>query len=229
MSTTTTHRRLWRTAGALTIGWIVLTFVGSANQPQVLLGDPASKVREQLVNADLTKAFGGGYVEFLATLLLLAAGTLYAALLRTDGPVGQWLSSLSVGSLVAHVAATMAVGFPAGAAALYDGQHGASIDTVTAVNDIRNFAFFLSGGLLALFVIGTCASVLVSRRLPRWVALSGLVVAALELGTIPAAGHGVFQLATLASFAWLVALGVAAFRQSGGGVEEHKHLAPAMA
>jgi hypothetical protein len=219
---TTTYRRLWRTAGGLTLGWLVLTFAGTAGQPQVLLGDPAAKVRDSIIGADMTKAFGGGYVEFLGVLALFVAGTLYAALLRADGPVGQWLSSLTVGSLVAHVASIAAVGFPAGAAALYDGHHGASIETVTTVNDIRNFAFFLSGGLLALFVIGIASSVLVTQRLPRWVAMSGFAVAALELCTIPAAAHGVFQLATMASFAWLLALGIAALRQAGRVEAAHR-------
>jgi hypothetical protein len=213
--TTTTLRRLWRTAGALTFGWLVLMFAGSASQPQLLLTDPTDKVRDALVETDLTKAFGGGYVEFLGILLLLAAGTLYAALLRADGPVGQWLSSLTVGSIVGQVAATVAVGFPAGAAALYDGHHGASLETIRAVNDIRNFAFFLSGGLMAVFIASVAASVLVTRRLPGWVAATGIGVAVLELATIPAAGHGVFQIATLLSFVWVAALGVATLRQAG--------------
>jgi len=213
--TTTTLRRLWRTAGALTLGWLVLLFAGNAGQPQLLLDDPTAKVRDALVGSDMSRAFGGGYVEFLGFLALLAAGTLYAALLRADGPVGQWLSSLTVGSIVAQVASTAAVGFPAGAAALYGGHHGASVETIRTVNDIRNFAFFLSGGLMAVFIASLAASVLVTRRLPSWVAVTGIGVAALQLGTIPAANHGVFQLATLLSFAWVAALGVATLRQAG--------------
>jgi len=226
---TTTYRRLWRTAGGLSLGWLVLTFAGNAGQPHVLLGDSADKVHDALVTSSMTRAFGGGYVEFLATLVLLAAGTLYATLLRSEGPVGQWLSTLTAGSMVAFTGSAIALGFPAGAAALYDGHHGASIDVITTVDDIRNFAFFLSGGLLAVFMISVAASVLVTKRLPRWVAVSGIAVAAFELATIPAAAHGIFQLATMLCFAWIVALSVAALRQSGRVVEGTTNLSPAMA
>lgn len=207
--------RLWRVAGALLIGYIVLTFAGVALQPAVMLGDGPGKVADAYVSSSMTKAFTGGYIELVATLLFLVGALLLARLLREPGVAGEWLSScIATGAAIA-VASTLAIGFPAGAAALYDGHHGAPIATITAVNDIRNFAFFVSGGAQALFVLGVAAAVWTTGRLPRWVAYSGLVVGILYVVTIPAARTGVINVATLLGFAWIVAVAVSALRTSG--------------
>jgi len=84
---------------------------------------------------------------------------------------------------------------------------------VTTVNDVRNFAFFLSAGLSAVLALGVAASVLLTRRLPRGVAYSGLLVAVVYLAAIPAARTGAINLATLLGFGWLAAVAVTSLRQ----------------
>jgi hypothetical protein len=182
-------------------------------EPTVLLGDKPSVVSRELMHTSMTKAFTGGYIEFLATLVFLVAALLVVRLLRGGGVLGDWVTSCAAAGAVAAATVNITAGFAAGAAAIYDGHHGASVGTVTAVNDIRNFAFFLSGGFYALFALGVAVAVLTTGLLPRWIAYTGIVVGVLYIATIPAAGTGVINLATLLGFVWVVALGVAALRR----------------
>jgi hypothetical protein len=201
-------------AGGLMLGYVVLTFAGVAFEHTLMLGEKASVASAALTQSSLPKNFGGGYVEFLATMLFLIGGLLIANLLRGDGVLGNWLSSCAAAGAVVATAVTVSAGFAAGAAALYDGHHGADLSTVVAVNDIRNFAFFLSGGLFGVFALAVAAAIRSTGRLPRWVSTTGFVVGVLYLVAIPAARTGVINAATLLGFAWMAALGVAALRRS---------------
>lgn len=212
--TAATDRRLWLVAGWLLIGYIVLTFAGVGLQHSLLLGDSPDKVKAALVDSSMTKIFAGGYVEYLSTLLFLLGGLLVARLLRTDTATGGWLSSVMTAAVTIQVAITVAVGFAAGAAALYDGHHGASLATITTVNDIRNFAFFLTGGVAGVFAISASAAVISTARLPRWVAYFGFVSGVLSIVAVPAARTGAIDLATMLGFAWVVALAITSLRRA---------------
>ena len=82
------------------------------------------------------------------------------------------------------------------------------------MNDIRNFAFFLSGGLIGVFVLAVSAAGRVTARLPRWISSTGFVVGALYLVTIPAARTGALAVPTMLGFVWLAALGVTAVQRA---------------
>jgi hypothetical protein len=211
--TAATERRLWLVTGSLLIGYIVLTFAGVAFEHSLMLGDSPTKATAALVSSSMARNFAGGYVEFLAQLVLLAGALLLARLVRVDGPTGDWLASCMTAAMTAAVAVTVATGFAAGAAALYDGHHGAALATATTVNDIRNFGFFLTGGLIGMFALATGVSVLMSGAMARWVAYSAIVVGVLYLAAVPAARTGVSQGATMIGFLWTVAVGIAAVRQ----------------
>jgi hypothetical protein len=215
-----THRRLWMTAGWLLIGYVVLTFVGIAFQQTLMLGDKPSNAAAVLLHSSMTKIFTGGYIEYLATLVYLVGALLIARLLRREGVAGEWLSSCIAGSALVGVAITIAVGFSAGAAAVYGGHHGASLATVTTVNDIRNFSFFLTGGLAGMFALAVSAAARLTGALPRWVSYGGTLVGVLYFATIPAARTGFMNYATLVGFVWMVGLGLAALRQSRRSVSE---------
>ena len=209
-----THRRLWMGAGWLLIAYIAVTFAGVGFESSLLLGDKPSLASKALVQSSMTKNFTGGYIEFLATLIFLVGALLIAKLLRGPGVAGEWLSSCIAGSALVGVAITVAVGFSAGAAALYDGHHGASLATVTTVNDIRNFSFILTGGLYGVFALAIAAAVWLTGALPRWVSYSGLVVGVLYIGSIPAARSHFDNVSTMIGFVWVLALGVAALRNA---------------
>lgn len=210
----TTQRRLWIAAGSMMIAYIVLSFVGVTQEHSLMLGDKPSKAASALVHSSMSKNFAGGYIEYLATLVFLVGGLLVARLLKGAGALGDWLSSCIAASAVVYTAVTIAVSFSAGAAALYDGHHGATLATATAINDIRNFGFFLSGGVAGVFALGVAAAAWVTKALPRWVSYAGAVIGTLEIAAVPAARTGFINATTLLGFAWLVALGVAALRQS---------------
>ncbi|MDQ1585011.1 MAG: hypothetical protein QOJ90_308 [Actinomycetota bacterium] len=209
------NRRLWRVAGALLIAYVVLTFAGVSLEHSLMLGDSPSKAASALVHSSLTRNFTGGYVEYLATLVYLVGALLVARLLRGDGVVGDWLSSCIAAGAVVAVAITVAVGFAAGAAAMYDAHHGAPLTTVTTVNDIRNFAFFLTGGLSGIFALSVAGAIWLTRELPTWVAYSGAVVGILSIAAVAGAGIGLLNVSTMLAFLWIVALGVAALRHRG--------------
>lgn len=215
--TASTPRRLWLTAGWLVIGYVVLTFAGTAFQNQPVLGDKPAKVASALVDSSMTKQFTGGYIEFVATLVFLVAALLVARLLRGGDQTTQWLSSCVAGAAVVYAAVMLATGGAAGAAALYDGHHGAPLSTITTVNDMRNIGFSLTGGVAGVIAITASASGQITRRLPRWLAYAGYVVGVVCIAAVPAAKAGAPQ--TLLWFAWLVALGVVLLRRSRSTVE----------
>jgi hypothetical protein len=207
---TAAARRLWLTAGWLVLGYVVLTFAGAALAPNATIGDTRSHVTKALVTSSMTKAFASGYVEFIAGLVFLVASLLIARLLRGNGDLDGWLSSTISATAIVYTAVGVAAGGAAGAAAVYNGHHGAPLAVVTTVDDIRNVAFSLTGGVAGLLTLATAAAGQSTRLFPRWLSYTGYVVGVVMIAAVPAAKAGAPQ--TLLWFAWLVALGVVALR-----------------
>jgi Domain of unknown function (DUF4386) len=205
-------RRLWLTAGWLLIAYVVLTFAGAVFQSQLALGAKPSDAAKALVTSSLTKTYTGFYFEFIAALVFLVAALLLARLLRGEGETSAWLSSCIAGAAVTYVAVMGATGGAAGAAALYDGHHGASLATVTTVNDIRNFGYAISGGLAGVLMLAASAAGLVTDRLPRWFIYAGFAVGMICIAAVPAVKAGAPQ--TMLWFLWLLAAGIIAVRQA---------------
>lgn len=207
---TATTRRLWIAAGWLTLAYVVLTFVAAAFDSGVTIGDKPSHAVSGLVTSSMTKAFTGGYIEFLAGLVFLVAALLVARLLLGAGDIAGWLSSCITGAAVTYTAVGIATGAAAGAAAVYNGHHGAPLAVITTVNDIRNVGFSLSGGVAGLLALAIAGAGQVTQLLPRWFSYVGYVVGVVMIAAVPAAKVGAPQ--TLLWFAWLIALGVIALR-----------------
>lgn len=203
------NNRLWKVAGGLVLAHVVLVFGGFALQKSPLLGDSTRHVTAALVDSSMTKVFTGGYIEYLGVLVFLVAGTLLARLLRGTGEISGWLSSTVAAAAVSYTAVALASGFAAGAAALYNGHHGASLETITTVNDVRNFAFFLSIGLLGVFALAVAGAIQATGLLPRWLAYTGYVVGALNIAAVPAVARDEVGLLW---FLWFVTLGAVALR-----------------
>lgn len=210
-----THRRLWVVAGALLLAHIVLLFASAAFTHSLQLGDDPSAAAAALSGSSMTRNYVGGYLGLLAFLDFLVVAMLLASLLRREGETSTWLSACIAASAVTYVAVTIATGFAAGAAAVYDGHHGAPLASVTAVNDIRNFGFVLCGAVVGMFVLSVAAAGRISGDLPRWVSASGAVVGAMCIVAVPGARTGLTNASTMLSFLWLAGLGVAAIRQGG--------------
>lgn len=212
--------RLWRVFGGLAIGSVVLLFGALPIEgltPE--LGSSPAKTASALMHGTLTARFGGGYVEALSMIVYLLAALLLARLLRGTSEYSGWLSSAMGATATIYVASSLVVGFPAGAAAIYDGHHGASLETVTTMNDLRNFAFFLSVAIAGVFTALAGAAILTSRLVPRWLGLAGLVIGVLSLAAVAAAGGGAHNLANAAQMLWWVVLAVVAVRVKVPGAE----------
>jgi len=220
-------RRLWLTAGWLTVAYVVLTFVGAVFEPNVTIGDTQSHVTKGLVTSSMTKLFTGGYIEFIAGLVFFVAALLVARLLRGTGELGGWLSSCVTGAAIVYTAVGIATGGAAGAAAIYNAHHGAPLTVVTTVNDIRNIGFALSGGIAGVLTIAIAAAGRVTGHLPRWFGYTSYVLGVLLIAAVPAARAGAPQ--TLLWYAWLVVLGVIALRVPRRSDARVAALAPANA
>ena len=82
--------------------------------------------------------------------------------------LGRWAAQTGVLCGAAYVAVTFAVGFPAGAAAMYGVQHGLDLETAFAVNNLRIFAYFLSLLLLGGSTLGFAVAALAEGVHRRW-------------------------------------------------------------
>jgi hypothetical protein len=158
----------------------------------------------------MTRNFVGGYLQFLGFLVFLVTALLFARLLRGDGETSGWLSSCIGASAIIYVAVTIATSFAAGGAALYDGHHGVALATATTVNDIRNFGFFLAGGVVGLFALSVGVAGRMAGALPRWLSFAGVAVGVVCVAAVPSARLGVTNASTMLWFVWFVALGVVA-------------------
>ena len=217
--------RLWRVAGALAIAHVVLMFAGAPSTP--LLGDTKANVLAAYVTGSMPRMYAGGYVEYLGFLVFLVGALLLARLLRGRTETTGWLAACIGGAGTTYVAVTVAAGFSAGAAALYNGHHGAAISTITTVNDVRNFAYFLSIGVLGVFTLAVAAAIASTRTLPRWLAWAGFPVGIAMIGTGPAARLGWVDFASLAWGVWFLALAVLALRGPRAPLPRESELATA--
>jgi hypothetical protein len=205
--------RLWRVAGGLALAHVVLTLGGLSLEVTPELGAPVAGNADAFVHSSLSTVLTGGGIEYLGFLVFLGGVLLFAQLLRTDGVTSAWLTSCLTGFAVTYTAVSLAAGFPPGAAALYDGHRGGvPLATLTAINDVRNFAFYLSVGALGVATMALAGSIHLTRRLPHWIATSGYVVGGLCLLAVPLQPFGAVDYATLLWLVWFVALGGAAVR-----------------
>jgi hypothetical protein len=220
--------RSWRAAGILAIAYVVLAFVGAGvEQVTGLLGLAPDAVRTQYAQAGLSRAMAGGYLEALAALAFLTvAAFLYRITGREREPAG-WLSLTAFGSAVLYAVPTS---LAAGAAALYGVKHGADTATVVALNNLRNFSFFLGFLPLGLFTCAVAALALSrTSALPRWTGWIGLPVGIAQFVGAAGAGAELQNYAMLLWFAWFIALGIAMVAHRRAAVVPSSALHPATA
>lgn len=176
---------VWRIAGGLALGHVVLIFAAITQEVMVEHGDAASTIQKVYGAANLTRVFAGGYVEAMSFLVLTAAVVIIARLFGRRTETGRLAAGTFLALAVAMIASTLAVGFPAGAAALYGAQHGASAADVAMVNDVRNFSFYLHVALQAGMALALGIAALAERQLVKWVGWVGVPVGAAGIVLVP--------------------------------------------
>ena len=199
-------RTAWRTAGALALAHVILVLAGISQQRSPRLGDDEAAVAAEYLDGDLARIMAGGFVEALGFALLLPVVAFLARAVGRRTETGRWAAQTASAAGALYVGVSLAPGLAAGAAALYAAQHGADLATVAAVNDVRNFAFFLSMLLLAVHAAGVSTAALTDQTLPSWLSWSGLAVAVVLVAAVPAAAVGAVDLATLVWMVWFLAL-----------------------
>ncbi len=202
----------WRLAGGLALAHVVLLFAGFSQEVNVVHGDSPDSIRDTLLHANLDRVMAGGYVESLSFILLIPALVFVARMVgrRTEG--GRWAATTGLAAGIGFVAVTLAAGMPAGAAALYAAQHGADAQTVAAVDDVRNYAFFLGVLLCAAQALAVGVAALVDRRFTRWLGYGGVVVGVVS--TVGVAAHFV-NVASMLWVVWWVGVGITLIRSAG--------------
>ncbi len=220
-------RTAWRTAGALALGHVVLILAGISQQRSPRLGDDAAAVAAEYVDGDLTRIFAGGFVEAVGFVLLLPVLAFLARALGRRTEVGGWAAQAAFAGGIGYVVVSVVPGLAAGAAALYGAQHGADLATVSVVNDVRNFAFFLSMLFLAVHAAGVSVSALSDGVLPAWIAWGGLATAVVLVASVPFAAWGAVDYATLVWILWFVALAGAMLRHRPADADVPTGSAPA--
>ena len=217
---TTIPRRLWQIAGALAIAHVVLIPIGLALQGGPLLSDGRAGIVESYVQGDITRAFTGGVLEAFGFLLMIPALVFLARAFGRRTEAGAWAAQAGLMCGLAYVAVTFAVGFPAGAAAMYGAQHGLDVDAAFALNNVRIFGFFLSLFLFGGNTLGIAISALADGVHRRWIGIFGLVTGAVLLASTPLAGIGQQDWGGLVHLVWFAGVGVLLLRHRDASLRE---------
>lgn len=205
-------RRLWQIAGALAIVHVVLIPVGIALQGGPLFTDGVQGIQDSYVEGDLTRSFTGGMVEAFGFLLMVPALVFLARALGRRSEAGAWAAQTGLMCGLGYVAVTFAVGFPAGAAAMYGAQNGLDLEAAFALNNVRIFSYFLSLLLLGGNVLGIAVSALQDGTHRRWIGGFGLVTGVALLVSAPLSGIGQQDWGGLVHMVWFVGVGVLLLR-----------------
>ena len=216
--------RLWQLAGVLGLVHIVLIPVGIALQRGALFQDGLAGIREQYVDGDFARTATGGIIEAFGFLLLVPALVFLARAFGRRTEAGRWAAQTGLMCGVAYVAVTFAVGFPAGAAAMYGAQHGLDVDTAFALNNVRIFGYFLSLMLLAGSTLGIALSATSDGVHRRWIGGFGVVAGLALLVSTPLSGVGAQDWGTLVWMVWFAGVCVLLLRRQPTPAETERSI-----
>ncbi|MFQ6171410.1 hypothetical protein ACK8HX_07365 [Oryzobacter sp. R7] len=204
---------LRRTAGALALTHVLLIFAGLWLQQGPLFADGVQGIEDSYVAGNLTRSFTGGLLEAFGFVLLVPVLVMLARCFGTRSEAGRWASWSALGCGLAYVAVVMAVGFPAGAAAMYGAQSGLDTDTAFAINNIRLFAHFLSAFLLGGATLGVALSAISDGVHVKWVGGFGVVTALTLFASPPLTAVEWQDIGTLVWLVWFVGTAVVLLRR----------------
>ena len=202
----------WRLAGGLALAHVVLMLAGLMLQQTPALREGVSGIDRSYAEGDLGRILTGGFIELLGFLCLPPVLVFLAFAVGRRTATGRWATAAAAGFGLCYVAVTVAAGLPPGAAALWGVQHGLDPATALVVNDIRNFAYFLSLPLLGGHALGLAVAAVADRRWTRWVGGGGVVTGVLLLAAPVGAVVGLQDYPTLVWLVWWVGVAVMLLR-----------------
>jgi hypothetical protein len=200
----TTRGTLWRVGGGLALAHVVMLFAAITQEVMVGHDTSLATLQDKYGSANLTRVFTGGYVEATSFVVLGAAIVVTSRLFRRGSEAAQVSAETFLALGVVFVAATLAVGFAPGAAAMYGAQHGADAHTVAVVNDIRNFGYQLQVMIQGGMAIALGLAALLGRQLRRWAGWGGIAIGVATVVGTPFANNGL----GLLWYVWWVGLAV---------------------
>jgi hypothetical protein len=191
------HRELStlaRVAGAFGLAQVVVMFAAITQEVMVDHSTPIASLRHDLVTANVTRVFGAGYVEASSFLLLAPAIVIIARLFGRPSETTRAAAQTFLALGVAWIAATLAIGFAPGAAAIYGAQHGADIHSVAMVNDLRNYSYYLQVTIQGGMAVALGVAAILGRAWSRSVGWAGVVIGAVIIVATPFAHNGLSML-----------------------------------
>ncbi len=205
----------WRLAGSLAIAHLVLMLAGIITSGTPTIHEGQEGIEHSYVGGSLTRIFSGGYIEMIGFVLLVPVLVFLARSFGRRSDVGAWAAQTAAAAGLCYVAVVVAGGFAAGAASAWGSSHGLDLETSLAINNIRNFAYFLSLALLGAHAIGLGVAALTDRIGTRWVGWGGVLTGLVLVTAVPVAWAGVQDYATLVWIVWWVGLAVHLLRRPG--------------
>lgn len=217
-----------RAAGGFGLAYVVLMMGGLViSGGGALIQQGTAGIESAYRDGNLVTIFGGWFVEAVGLVLLVPTAVHLSRFLGMSTPVGRWAAQTGVILAGVYVAITLAVGFPAGAAAAYGVQNGLDVDAAAALNSMRVFSYLLSLLCLGAYVVCLAISAL-SDGVSRWfVGGLGLVTGLGLMAAPPLAAMSLHDLPTLLYLVWWVGLCVILLR--GGPAAREAVVEPAMA
>lgn len=216
--------RLWRIAGAMCIAYVVLLLAGYSQQRSPAFGASPRSIARLYSSIPAGKMYVGAVLVTAASLVLLAAFTAIARLLRGRTDTAGWLAALVLAAATAAAVVTLAGSYAGAFAAYYAATHGFAAGTVAGLNMISKFADLIAIGASGLGALALGGAGLASGRLPRWAAWISIVVGL--VGLVSGTGPALLNVGTLVWLAWVIMLGVVLLRgparraPAGGGASE---------
>lgn len=202
-----------RTAGALGLAHVALLIAGLVvSGGGALIEDGTEGIQGSYVDGNLSAILGGWFIESVGFLLLVPVAVFLAHALGRSSQVGRWAAATGLVLACVYVTVTLAVGFPAGAAAAYGAQQGLDLESAAALNSMRVFAYLLSLLALGGHVICVAVSALADGFSRRFVGILGLVTGACLLAAAPLWAVALQDIPTLVYLVWWVGLCVLLLR-----------------
>ena len=192
-----THRELStlaRVAGAFGLAQVVVMFAAITQEVMVEHSTPLATIQHDFATANINRVFGAGYVEASSFLLLAPAIVIMARLFGRSSESSRAAAQTFLALGVAWIAATLAIGFAPGAAALYGAQHGADIHSVAMVNDLRNYSYYLQVTIQGGMAVALGVAAILGRAWSRSVGWAGVVIGAVIIVATPFAHNGLSML-----------------------------------
>jgi len=180
-----------RAAGAFALAHVVLFVAASALTGQPTVHEGQRGIEHSFNDGPLSRLFAAEYLLVLGFLAALPVIVFLASHLGRSSEAGRWAARTAAAAGLGYVLLVVGTGLPAGTAALWALDRGTDLETVLALNNVRNFAYFLALPLAGTFALATGLAALADRTMTRWVGWGGVGVGVALLLAVPVAALGI--------------------------------------